>query len=133
FVIKKLKHNFILKSIRIDLQLDNVYITSDKIGIRYCFEQILNNAIKYSFDNSLVTIRGNEKQLIIMSEGYGVNSRDILRVFDKGFTGSNAKNYSNEATGMGLYLVKRIFNQLNHQISMESIDNITKIIIKFKD
>ena len=48
----------------------------------------------------------------------GISSSDLPRVFDKGFTGSNRnKEY---ATGMGLYLCKKLCDRMNLKIEITS-------------
>ncbi|MGC4431067.1 sensor histidine kinase, partial [Streptococcus suis] len=41
------------------------------------------------------------------------------RLFDEGFTGFNGREHQ-KATGFGLYLTKRVLNQLELAISVES-------------
>ena len=61
--------------------------------------------------------------LVIIVVGKIINiRRDLLRVFEKGFTGSNRnKEY---ATGIGLYLCKKLCNKLNLDININSEEGI---------
>ncbi|HBD65052.1 MAG TPA: hypothetical protein DC038_11550, partial [Clostridiales bacterium] len=49
----------------------------------------------------------------------GIKSEDLPRVFESGFTGYNGRK-DKKSTGIGLYLCKRILNNLSHSISIES-------------
>ncbi|WP_444939713.1 ATP-binding protein [Paenibacillus harenae] len=60
-----------------------------------------------------------------------MNSEDIGRVFDKGFTGATGRKQY-KSTGMGLYLAKRLVQKLGHEIEIESKEmGYTQIAIRF--
>ena len=53
------------------------------------------------------------------------------RLFEKGFTGYNGRQYK-KASGIGLYMCKRMCDKLNIAISIESIVNeYTLVKLKF--
>src|SRR5699024_7353679 len=84
------------------------------------------NAIKYrnKNNNEIEIYSENSKNmvtLVIKDRGVGILGSDLPRVFEKGFTGSNRnKEY---ATGIGLYLCKKLCNKLNLDISIDSLIN----------
>ena len=49
----------------------------------------------------------------------GIRPEDLPRVFEKGFTGYNGRE-DKKSTGIGLYLCRRVMDQLNHGISLVS-------------
>ncbi|NFS83514.1 sensor histidine kinase, partial [Clostridium botulinum] len=51
-----------------------------------------------------------------------IGADDLPRVFSKGFTGSNGR-LNEKSTGLGLYLVKKICEKLEHKITIESVKN----------
>jgi len=57
--------------------------------------------------------------LIISDTGIGIEQSDINRIFSYGYTGLNGRE-SKKASGLGLYLCKRICDNLNHEISLSS-------------
>ena len=57
--------------------------------------------------------------LYIEDTGMGIRNEDLPRIFDKGFTGYNGR-VDKRATGIGLYLCKRICRQLGITIRVES-------------
>ena len=70
-----------------------------------------------------------EIKVRISDTGIGIKSEDIQRVFDKGFTGYNGR-MDKKASGIGLYLSKKICESLGHKISIESkINSGTTVII----
>ena len=69
---------------------------------------------------------------MIKDNGIGIDEKDLERVFNKGFTGSNGRNSVYKSTGMGLYFSKKIIDKLDHSIEVESVkDSYTLFIIKF--
>ena len=47
------------------------------------------------------------------------SQEDLPRVFDRGFTGCNGR-LEQRSSGIGLYLCRRILNQLGHSIEIQS-------------
>ena len=72
----------------------------------------------------------NNIKLEIYDNGVGIKESDLPKVFDKGFTGSN-RNKKN-ASGIGLYLTKRLCDKLGIDIKIESeYLKYTRVIITF--
>lgn len=68
--------------------------------------------------------------LVIEDNGCGIKASDLSRVFEKGFTGSN-RNKAN-ATGMGLYLSKKLSDRLGLKLDITSKETeYTRLTITF--
>lgn len=84
-------------------------------------------------DSKIMIDASENKDNVILSikdNGCGIKESDKIRVFEKGFTGSDRKK--SRSTGMGLYLSKKICNKLGLEIKMESkYKEWTKIIVEF--
>lgn len=67
-----------------------------------------------------ITARENKDNvlLIIKDNGCGIKKSDLVRVFEKGFTGSDRTK--SKSTGIGLYLAKNICNKLGLEITITS-------------
>ena len=115
--------------------LDNLKVYTDIKWLNFIISQILSNSLKYqNKKNRLVRIKGfedkNNIKLEIYDNGVGIKESDISKVFDKGFTGSN-RNKKN-ASGIGLYLTKKLCDKLGIDIKIESVYlKYTKVIITF--
>ena len=60
--------------------------------------------------------------LCIRDTGIGIAPEDIPRIFEKGYTGCNGR-LDKKASGIGLYLCRRICGKLGHKITAESGDS----------
>ena len=130
-VIKKNRKTLISKKIKVEI--NELYNTNtDAKWIEFIINQIISNSIKYSKDKeSFIKIysKNNKNNVILYIEdnGIGINSSEIGRVFDKGFTGSNGRKKYN-STGIGLYLCKKLCNKLGHNIEISSKENSKTIV-----
>ncbi|WP_105614242.1 sensor histidine kinase [Vallitalea okinawensis] len=134
-VIKSNMNLFIHSNMEIRLGDLNHEVLTDTKWLTYICEQLFNNACKYGKENGWIEINSfkNEEKiyLSIRDNGLGIPIQDIERVWDKGFTGENGRK-GNRSTGMGLYLVHKIANQLGHEVSIESeVHKGTCITIEF--
>jgi signal transduction histidine kinase len=138
-VKKSIRNNafFLIKN-KIEVTTNNLNynVYSDEKWIIYVLDQLINNAIKYSKENSKIEFYAENHndciKLCVKDYGIGIAKEDIDRVFNKGFTGSNGRNKVYKSTGMGLYFTKKILNKLEHEISVESIkDEYTLFSIYF--
>lgn len=123
------KH-FVIKN---EVKEEQVFI--DRRGFQFMLGQIISNVIKYSTDNPMLTIStqhtSREIILSITDNGSGVKSYDLPYIFQKGFTGDSANN-RNKATGMGLYLTKKMADDLNLKLDVQSkYNSFFKISIRF--
>ena len=116
--------------------LKDLKISTDKKWLEFIINQIINNSIKYKKDkDSYIKIsafeQSEKKVLEIYDNGIGIPSKDLKRVFEKSFTGSNGREKV-KSTGMGLYIVKKLCDKLGHNIKIESKEkDYTKVIIEF--
>lgn len=135
-VIKRNSRDFINKKIK--LKLENIYETvyCDSKWIEFILNQIIVNAIKYSKNKgAIISVKSielnNSIVLIIEDNGVGIDERDILRVFEKGFTGGNGRVFG-KSTGLGLYLCKKMCDRLGVGLEIKSkVDKGTEVNIIF--
>lgn len=69
--------------------------------------------------------------LHIRDNGIGISEADLPRVCEKSFTGENGRRFA-KSTGMGLYIVKGLCDQLGHRLTITSRENIgTEVAVTF--
>ena len=118
--VRKYAYMFIRKNIILELKEMNCTVLTDEKWLVFVIEQILSNALKYTSSGkiSIYMEDTEEKLLIIEDTGIGIAEEDLPRVFEKGFTGYNGR-MDKKATGIGLYLCKKILDKLSHKITID--------------
>ena len=126
-LVKQYRVHFFQKHLSVQIEGDWT-VKSDKKWLSFAISQILDNAIKYSFPDGAITIELHQG-LSISDQGMGILEEDIPRLFEQGFTGFNGHRHQ-KATGLGLYMTKRILDQLEMEIHVQSqVDHGTKVTI----
>lgn len=127
--VKKFAAQFIRKKINLVYSSLDVNVLTDEKWLSFVIEQVISNALKYTNSGEIsITLEGSET-LCIRDTGIGIAPEDLPRIFDKGFTGYNGRSYK-AASGIGLYLCKRICTNLGYTISaFSSPENGTVIKI----
>ena len=108
--------------------LGNEYqIISDKKGLMFILGQIISNSVKYAEKKSSPFLQfsineASQSEEIILSindNGMSIPISDLPFVFDKGFTGDTG-SYLSRSTGMGLYLVQKMANDLTIKVEIQT-------------
>lgn len=131
-IVKKYAIFFIQKGLSLNLHdLDRTIIT-DKKWFVVILEQVLSNSLKYTSQGG-IEIYFQEDTLYIKDSGLGIQDADLLRVFERGFSGYNGR-LTQQSSGLGLYLSKKIADELGHQISIASqVGQGTTVMISFSE
>lgn len=117
--VKKLAGDFINKRIRLEYTELNETVLTDEKWLSFVIEQVLSNALKYTPEGTVSVYLESPKTLCIRDTGIGIAPEDLPRVFENGYTGYNGRS-DKKASGIGLYLCRRICDKLGHSISAES-------------
>ena len=118
--LRRLAGIFIGKGIRLDYAPVETRVTTDEKWLMFVIEQVLSNALKYTPSGGQVKIYLESPAcLCIQDTGIGIAPEDIPRVFSRGYTGENGRR-DKRASGIGLYLCRRICTNLGHGISLTS-------------
>ena len=118
-VLKKYALFFAQKGLRVEfIDLDTTTVTTDKKWLIFILEQLIFNAIKYT-NTGTITFIFNGDHLAIKDTGIGIQSQDIPRVFEKGFTGYNGRQ-DQRASGLGLYLSQKVALKLGCKLELTS-------------
>lgn len=93
------------------------------------FDNIIKNAIFYSFENTdiliNVTCTDNIVSILIQNEGYTIPENKLNSIFEKFYRLDDSRNSKNGGAGLGLAIAKEIILLHNGNISAKSINNIT--------
>ena len=117
--IRKYAPQFIRKKIRLNYEPTAATVLTDEKWLCFILEQLLSNAVKYTYQGSVAISVSPQKVLTIRDSGIGIASEDLPRIFEKGFTGYNGRT-ERKSTGIGLYLCKQVCERLCHGITVTS-------------
>ena len=125
--VKDFMIRFPLKKMATSIE-ENIFVVGDSFLLQMAFNNLIENAIKYSSKDSqidvVLTKNENKCKIEINDEGNGIPDSDKIKVFEKFYrTGSTATQQS-KGTGIGLFLVKRIITA--HQANVYVKDNLPK-------
>ncbi|MRG87794.1 sensor histidine kinase [Salinibacillus xinjiangensis] len=120
--IRTLQSWCLRKGIGFEVNLVEPVVLSDAKWLAFMIRQLLTNAAKYSENTDIVINSFNEMEQIrleIKDSGRGIDSRDLPRIFEKGFT-STSDHQNQAATGMGLYLTQKVAKSLFIKLDVQS-------------
>lgn len=117
--IRKFSSDFINKKLKLMYEPVDYKVITDSKWLSFIIEQIISNAVKYTQEGSVRIYMDEPGILCIEDTGIGIVKEDLPRIFDNGYTGFNGRE-DKRASGIGLYLCRRISNNLGHKINAES-------------
>lgn len=130
--IRNFSTEFIERKIRLEYTPPEKKVITDEKWLSFVIEQLLSNALKYTREGSIKIYMHDENVLCLEDTGIGIAPEDLPRIFEKGYTGVNGRMDS-KASGLGLYLCKRICDNLSVGIRAESEpDKGTVIYLDFE-
>ena len=118
--VRRFSGEFIARKLVLHYAPVSATVITDEMWLRFVIEQALSNALKYTPSGSITISLEVPKTLCIRDTGIGIAPEDLPRIFEKGYTGCNGRA-DQKASGIGLYLCKRICANLGHGISAASV------------
>jgi heavy metal sensor kinase len=117
------------------LKQGKVEVHADRALMRIALSNVLHNALKFTPDNSTITVDYTSENLSslrvsVKDDGPGIPSGEEEKVFERFFTGSAGIHSSHTGAGLGLSIAKLIVNRSGGQIHFAdtSISGATCII-----
>jgi signal transduction histidine kinase len=112
-------------SLQVSLPAGAVIILGDRSGLQQVFINLINNAVKFSPEGSSVEVDvGLEvgvARVAISDHGMGIPAEDIPHLYERFFRGRNVTIAEIPGSGIGLYIVKSIVEELGGSIKVESV------------
>lgn len=104
-------------------------MAADPIKLRMVFENLIDNAIKYTPQHGRVTVTIDDGRLNatprsvlikIADTGVGIKPEDEKKIFQKFFRGGNAVSMEPDGSGLGLYITRDIIEKHGGTIWFET-------------
>ncbi len=99
-------------------------VIGDRSGLEQVFTNLLNNAIKFSKEGGSVTLRTEIKErgvsVYVQDQGVGIPAADQPHLFEGFFRAQNAIEKGIPGSGVGLYIVKSIVEELGGKVAVTS-------------
>ncbi len=116
--------------ISFNLELENMQIINDKIGLSKVIDNLIDNGVKYSTNNNIIDIMISDNTLYIKDYGCGMDEVELLQIFDRYYQ----SNENMQGYGIGLNMIKKFCDKNNIKLSFKSKPNHgTTVSLKFKD
>ena len=114
------------KKLRLEQEIqDNLIMRGDEIALSRLLIILLDNAMKYSPEQTKITLRAAKVKtqllLEVCDEGCGISDEDKQKIFDRFFRVDKARSRSQGGLGLGLSLALAIVRQ--HGGSIKVLDN----------
>lgn len=136
-ILQQFDSLIIEKNIKVEpLINDDFNIYSDEFRVKQVIINIISNAIKYGKDKiKIEVIESNTKiELYIDDNGPGIkDKRKVFELYEQ--AGSSILNHGNNGTGVGLYFVKLLCDDLNIDYRLEDSKSLsgTRFTFSFKN
>ena len=120
-----LKANASQKNIVLENKLSvDIYVTADALMLRSVLQNLVTNAIKFSYEGGLVSIVAERKdemvEVCVMDAGIGMEAATSENLFIKSNACTVAGTNNEQGSGLGLKLVKDFVTQNGGTLRVES-------------
>lgn len=117
---------------KIDLQLllsgTELFVEADMEQIQQVLYNLLDNAIKFSYDNSSIimetTVKNGKVFVSVKDHGVGIPKESLSKVWDRFYKTDSSRGKDRKGTGLGLSIVKEIIRAHNQNINVISTQGV---------
>jgi two-component system sensor histidine kinase VicK len=112
------------QELRFDVVSETPEIVFDYDGIEQVVLNIISNAIKYSHEGGHVEVQlyqnGYDVVIEIKDDGFGIDKKDLNRIFERFYRVDKARSRALGGTGLGLSIAKEIMEAHEGSIHVQS-------------
>lgn len=134
-LISEFEPMLLQNNLQCKLKVDsNLIIGCDVDKMQRVFDNLLRNAVNYSFQNSVITISAksddNTVYIEFQNQGYTISPEKLNLIFEQFYRADLSRGSKNGGSGLGLAIAKKIVERHNGSIQAESENNIIKFIVQ---
>ncbi len=118
------------RQIRLELLLSGheLYVRADMEQIQQVLYNLLDNAIKFSHDDSSIqietTVKSGKVFISVKDHGTGIPKESLNKIWERFYKIDASRGKDRKGTGLGLSIVKEIINAHNQTIDVISTEGI---------
>ncbi|WP_416829671.1 ATP-binding protein [Ectobacillus polymachus] len=113
---------------------ERLYIEADPNQIVRVFENLLANAIRYSFQPSVINVSMKQQedyvQICVENHSNPFSEEELLQLFDRFYKTDESRSNVSEGSGLGLAIAKSIVHLNGGRIWAESDQTIIRFIVE---
>ena len=103
-------------------------VKADKGKIQQVIYNLVDNAIKFSHDNSFIYVtvkeKGDKAQISIKDTGSGIAKKDIDKIWDRFYKSDASRGRDKKGSGLGLSITKEIIQAHEEHIDVISTPDV---------
>jgi len=129
------------RRIRFEVDRDRIrrmgrqFIKVDRSFVEQCVGNLLDNAAKYSYENTAVTIAGDTSDdslaLTVTSTGLPLNPADAKATLQRNWRAPPARAATGEGSGLGLWIADHLMRSMNGAIRVHPVQDLTTVRLTF--
>lgn len=109
----------------------NVFYHGDERLLQQAVSNIINNAVIYSPEQAEVEVELSDAMLTVHNTGVHIKDEDLEQLFIPFFRVDKSRNRNTGGSGLGLYIVKTIFDHHRISYKLGNTDNGVKFTVGF--
>lgn len=111
----------------------DLMVHADPDKMARVFDNLLRNAIAYSFVKTAITIEsyeiGDQVEIVFRNHGHTISEEALRNLFDKFYRADNSRNSSTGGAGLGLAIAKAIVEAHGGTIEAYSENDIVEFVV----
>lgn len=109
----------------------NVFYNGDERLLQQAVSNIINNAVIYSPEQAEVEVELSDAMLTVHNTGVHIKDEDLEQLFIPFFRVDKSRNRNTGGSGLGLYIVKTVFDHHRISYKLENTENGVKFTVGF--
>lgn len=110
---------------KIEIESDpSIQVEIDVLSFELILQNLLENASKYSEDDTVITVWLKSKENVICMKvkdlGIGISDEEKPKILSKFYRVGNESTRKSKGTGLGLYLVSNLVSEMNGRVLIQN-------------